>query len=40
MKMIMLSFGLWCLTLISTIFQLHRDSQFYCEETRVSGENQ
>jgi len=32
--------GFWCLTQLSTIFQLYRGSQFLLvEETRVPGEN-
>jgi len=33
-------FGLWCLTPLSTIFQLHRGwSVLLVEETRIPGEN-
>ena len=32
--------GLWCLTSLSTIFQLYRGSQFFLvEETGMLGEN-
>jgi hypothetical protein len=32
-------FGLWCLTLLSTIFQLYYESVLLAEETGVPGEN-
>jgi hypothetical protein len=33
-------FGLWCLMLLSTIFQLYRGNQFYLmKETGVPGKN-